>query len=193
MKSSLYSTAILLIVVMTACGTRATPSPLTTIVRPDEFVTRSTLAELVKASETIIVGTVRSESGTRNMARNAEDRLKEDSFYVVLGQDYVIDVEDVLKGEAGTQVTFTLARAHGDVQNGLVADRDFIPLRIGQRYLMFLNPQNDGTAGFVPAPEPFRFMLSATAVPESRWQSAGTLFAPRSVAQLILEVRQAVQ
>lgn len=192
MRSGFYVLAAA-IVVLAACGARPGTSSETTFVLADEFATRSTVADLARTSDAVIIGTVRSEAGTRNMARNPDDRLKEDSFYVVLGQDYVIDVEEAIKGDAAGAITLTVARAHGNVENGVFPDADFVPLRTGQRYLLFLVTQVDGTQGFVPAPEPFRFALGATAIPESRWSDARAVFPARGVAQFIQEVRQIVR
>lgn len=156
----------------------------------DELVTRSSIPDLVTASDVILVGVVKGESGIRNMARNSNDPRQEDPIHRVIGQDYLIQVEQVIKGAAPERTVLTIAKAHGDVR-ATTPDADFIPLQTGQRYLLFLRHQIDGTPGFVPAPEPFRFVLNTSAVAESRWPLAPQFFPARPSARFLNEVAAA--
>lgn len=185
--------SLLLAIMLQACAGVApgTTQPSQAYTEADEVVARATIVDLAKASAVIAIGRVGGETGTRNMARDPRDASKEDVFYVVLGRDYTLNVERVLKGEAPATITLTIAAAHGDKKAGAVPDRDFVPPTPGQRYLLFLNPQIDGTNGFVPAPEPFRFRLDSLAAPESRWAGALSAFPARPVQQLINEVEAA--
>ncbi len=173
-----------------ACGVSSTSSTLG--VSGDEYVTRNTITELVRASNVVVLGVVEGAAGTRNMARNPQNPLEEDRNYVVLGQDYRVRVSTILKGNAPDLLTVTVAKAHGVAGKAPVGDHGFIPLTSGGHYVLFLRKQVDGTAGFVPAPEPFRFRISDLARPESPWGQAQQQFAARDLATLLSEIKSAV-
>lgn len=154
-------------------------------------ITRSTLGGLAAASDLIVVGAIRAEAGTRNLARDPKDLSREDPTMVGLGQDYVIEVESTIKGEATPTIVVSLARWHGPRGQAPREDSDFIPLEKGTRYVLFLQRSRAFAGIYVPAPEPFRFKLTDQARAESFWPDAQQHFPPTDVSAFIGSVRAA--
>ena len=176
---------VLIALVMTAC--------LSTSGTGDgAFVGRHSIEELIADSDVVVVGFVSAMGGTRNLARAADDRTKESRSQVVLGQDYVVSVERVLKGPAMTQLVMSLAKAYGFTGGPLSADPDYSAPVVQGRYLLFLQ-QIPGTAAFAQTPEPFRFRLTDVARPESKWRDAGRFFPPRPTNDFIDTVARAIK
>jgi hypothetical protein len=154
------------------------------------IATARSLPELVSQSDVIILGVVRSQAGTRNLARDL-DRTRESSTLVVEGQDYAVQVEDVLKGFVGDMVIVSLAKSHGVRDKAIRQDEDFRPFSIGGRYVLFLG-RIPGTDAYGQIPEPFQFRVAADVRPESKWAEAERFFPARPLVQFLTEIRTAV-
>ena len=140
------------------------------------FVAARSLDELVERSDVVLVGTVEREAGTRNLARDPKDLTREDPTYRVLGQDYLVAVQSRVKGNPPIQVTITVARSRGTQATGIRDDPDFIPLRSGQLYVLFLRRLPYEPSVLALAIEPSRFRVEDKVVVESPWTEAQTYF-----------------
>lgn len=150
------------------------------------------MKQLVTASDAIIVGMVLRSTQTRNLARLVSDPTQEAKDILILGQDYDVRVDAVLKGPviSSSLVTVSLAKWHGIPQQTPAADRDYIPFSIGQSYVLFLRALNDGTSAFGQSLEPFRFKIDgANATAESRWGRAADYFPSRAKETLLAQIR----
>lgn len=163
-----------------------------TAVDLDEFVTSNSLRSLAQSSDLVVVGVVRGELGTRNMARRADDPLQPHPALVSLGQDYDVQIVDVLKGPAERSLVVSISKAM-KVDDRFVTYRGFLPLQNGSRYVLFLRRQIDGTNGYVPAPEPWRFRLTTVAEAQSPWPDASRYFPTKDAEQFLTDVAAAVR
>lgn len=154
------------------------------------FVSATTLRELTNASDIVLIGTVEGESGTRNLARNPKDLTKEDPNYIVVGQDYSVSVQTVLKGAAPQQVTITVARGRGNRARGVNDDADFVPLRAPQLYALFLRRLPYEPTILALAIEPSRFRVDTMVVAESPWPDVGRYFPPQARDTFLGELRR---
>jgi hypothetical protein len=130
-------------------------------------VVARSIADLVASSDVVVVGIVKSQAGTRNLARNPNDLAQEDSANIVVGQDYVVAVGSSLKGSAPSEVTVTVARGRGTRTLGTKDDTDFVPLQIGAEYALFLRRLPYDPSALALAIEPSRFRLTDQAIAES--------------------------
>lgn len=155
-----------------------------------------TMRELTAASDLIVVGTVVRPTSTRNLARLVADTTQEARDIIVLGQDYEVRVETALKGVAqpGSPIVVSLAKWHGVPGQARGTDPGYIPFTVGARYVLFLNPLRDGTAGFGQGLEPFRFRVDGSVIrPESRWLDASKHFPDQSPDSLFAQIRGAAK
>jgi len=142
------------------------------------YVSAKSLNELARASDVVLLGVIEKESGIRNLARNPRDLTQEDPNIVVIGQDYVIDVARVLKGSAAGRSTVTIARGRGTSARGVKDDQDWLPLTVGQQYVLFLKPLPYEPSVLALAIEPSRFRVAAQVTAESPWEQAPSYFPP---------------
>lgn len=180
----ILASLLALVVIVSACAQTAVDS--------DEFVTSTSLLSLAQSSDLVIVGVVRGELGTRNMARRADDPLQPHPALVSLGQDYDVQVVDVFKGPAERSVVVSISKAM-KVDGAFVTYKGFLPLQSGSRYVLFLRRQIDGTNGYVPAPEPWRFRLTTAAEAQSPWPDANRYFPTRDTQLFLADVAAAVR
>ena len=154
---------------------------------------RTTLEALANASDVVVVGMVQGEAGTRNLARDPRDPSREDTQTMVLAQDYVIDVAYALKGSVPSSLTVALAKWHGASGVPAGRDADFLPLKSGARYVLFLQHLRGAESSvFAQVPEPFRFVLSEQARVESSWGPARDAFPARATTQFLADVKAAI-
>jgi hypothetical protein len=140
------------------------------------YVATRSLSDLVQASDVVLVGVVEKESGTRNLARNPQNLAQEDPNIVVVGQDYVVNVIQVLKGSAITRSTITVARGRGTTARGVKDDDDWLPLAVEAQYVLFLKQLPYEPSVLALAIEPARFRVGAQVTPESPWEQASSYF-----------------
>ena len=179
----------------------------------NNYVFVHSLKERIAKSTLIVIGQVRETAEVINLSRNVEDITKPatDSFSV--GQVYHVQATRYIKG-SGPDV-LNLINLEGDpVQTDSAAVTDvqmkqskanatYPPLRIGQNYLLFLDPfvgvDFTGTyfIGGAGAIYPWRFMVSSNGMMVAEGP-AGTLlspepdFAPRPLAELLPQIEQLV-
>lgn len=146
-----------------------------------------------RMSQVIVVGTVVSEGGIRNTARDPKDPSRPDSNMTIESQDYVLEVEESLKGSVASQITVTSARS-GQVRRGFLMHRfdytNFVPLDVGARYVLLLQTTRDGVYSI--ATEPGRFELNGQATARSTWSEARTLFPDRPAEDFLRDLRAAI-
>lgn len=155
-------------------------------------VTGKSVGALVQAADAVIVASVDREGATRNLARDPNDLSKESVDTIVVGQDYALLVEQVLKGVVPNQVTVTVSRGRGTKILGTKDDEDFVRLLKGERYLLFVQRLPYEPQTLVLTAEPNKFLLRSTATVQSAWRDAPTFFPEQPVTTLIGEVRTAV-
>lgn len=154
------------------------------------------LGELASSSDVILMGTVDGAQGTRNLARLVSDPAKEAPDVIVLGQDFSIRLDDVIKGnvQTGSEIVVSVARWHGVRGQREGTDQNYVPLRIGSQYVLFLRSLLDGSGAYGQALEPFRFVVTdGTARVESKWSDAPKYFPSRPIATLVADIRSAVR
>lgn len=151
---------------------------------------RRNLPDLVRSADLIIVGSVVNAGGTRNLARNPRDLTQEDPNTLVLGQDYAVQVEAVLKGRPMESLVVSLSKLHGASTPPHTQDDGFVPLLVGGRYVLFLQ-RAIGFSGSVYGVgiEPGAFRLADRARVESRWAGASASFPDTSAADFMSQVR----
>jgi len=139
---------------------------------PSAFVSATTLQELVAKSDVVALATVERELGTRNLARDVNDLTREDPGLQIVGQDYAVTVQSAFKGGASGQVVVTIARGRAAAGTRPRDDEDFLPLKIGQTYALFLRRLPYEPAVLALAIEPSRFRVDGTVSVESPWGEA---------------------
>jgi hypothetical protein len=151
-----------------------------------------TIAELAKKSDLIVTGTVTSAGETWNIARGVDPTTTSTAF-VVMAQNFVLTVDGTLKGTAGSQVTWAVAKGDGAPASFPVTDdANWTPPTIGARYLLFL-VKIPGTEIYGIPAEPSRFRLDAVnARSESRYSAATQKYPAMPAASLLGQVRSAV-
>lgn len=159
----------------------------------DSLVTRTSLEALAKGSDAIVVGIVRAELGTRNMARRPDDTTQPHQTLVITGQDYEIDVVRVLKGAPQKAIIVTAAKAIGTSADRMTTHPTYVPVQTGAQYVFFLNRQIDGSTGFVPTAEPWRFKLTTVAEAITVWPDAGKYFPSKATSQFLSELANAIR
>lgn len=155
------------------------------------LATVSSVSELARANDIVVVGTITTRAGTRNLARGRDPARDESASVVVLAQDYRVAVEEVLKGRAPAEIVLSIASAHGLVGQQIRQDSDFLPPAVGARYVLFLKRAWPGAESFAAAYEPHRFRLSDFAAVESRWPGATSAFPPLRTDVFLAQVREA--
>ena len=150
---------------------------------------------LAQMSQMIVVGTVTSEGGVRNIARDPNDLTRPDPNLTINSQDYSFRIEEALKGSPAGTITVTSARSA--ILNRGVFNRDrpysnFVPLTVGGRYLLVLRSIDHDPGVYALALEPSRFELGALAVVRSNWSEARTLFPDRPADDFVRDLRAAI-
>jgi len=156
------------------------------------YVAARSLSELVRASDVVLVGVIEKESGTRNLARNPRNLAQEDPNIVVIGQDYVVDVIEVLKGSAIPHSTITVSRGRGMTARGVKDDESWLPLVVGEQYVLFLRPLPYEPSVLALAIEPSRFRVAAQVTPESPWEQASSYFPSKDRDRFFAELAAAI-
>lgn len=151
---------------------------------------RRSIPDLVQSADAIVIGTVLSAGGNRNLSRNPRDLTQDDPNHPVIGQDYTVQIESVLKGAPAQTLTVSLSKLHGASNPLHTQDNDFVPLVVGARYVLFLQ-RLIGFPGLVygVGVEPGAFRLTDRARVSSRWVGALASFPESSVADFISQVQ----
>lgn len=100
---------------------------------------RST-AEMVRAADVVVVGTVVAKDGVRvNLERDPLNPEVEHPTRRILATPYTVEVEEYLKGEDQRQIRL-LQPSHLSLPDSpaLVEDRTQRPYEVGERYVLFL-------------------------------------------------------
>lgn len=116
----------------------------------------SSLKELKNDSEVVIIGSVEKQLKTYNLAKDATDPTKENPDFVILGTDYLVNVEKYLKGSGEKQIIMT--QEGGELNGKKQRIEGRTPIKLGDKYVFFLkkNPDNKYMFGG----DPFKFSLS---------------------------------
>lgn len=150
---------------------------------------------LVRLSRVIVVGEVIAEGGVRNIAPDPRDPTRPDPNLIINAQDYRFRVDQVLKGTTDGTITVTSARFASMkrfVVSREVTYPNFVPLKIGTRYLLMLQPLAHDPLVYALDFEPSRFELGDQAVVRSNWSDARTLFPDRPADDFMRELRAAI-
>lgn len=150
-----------------------------------------TITEVAKKSQLIVTGTVTGMGETWNIARGA-DPATPSTTTIVLAQNFVLTVDATLKGTAGSQVTWAVAKGGGREPYPPTIDANWTPPTMGARYLLFL-VKIPGTEIYGIPAEPSRFRLDAsTAQAESKYPAVAERYPTKSITSVLDEVRAAV-
>lgn len=216
-----YSTMLVMLValpILVACEvqpaslistpTPQQPSPTAQAVTSgvsDDYITASSIRDLVQRSSLIVIGQVISTGGTFNMARDPNDISRPDPNVIEIGQIYEIQVQRYLKGTGDGTVYVVQPEGflgpHADKTAAAIATAraqdKHIRMRSAIAFLMFLQPHPKVADAGVPnnqyyvgVAEPWRFDLSDPNLvrPESPWLGASQLFPPRTSTQIVNQV-----
>jgi hypothetical protein len=150
---------------------------------------------LAQMSQMIVIGTVTSEDGVRNTARDPNDPTRPDPNLTVNSQDYSFRIEETLKGSPAGTITVTSARSASLKRGLFTQDRtysNFVPLTVGTRYVLLLRSVDYDPGVYALALEPSRFELGTQAAVRSSWSEARTLFPDRPAEDFIRDLRAAI-
>jgi hypothetical protein len=205
-----YPSATLVAPVPTSVNTPSQPigTAVPTTLGPvaASYVTAQSIQELTTRSTEIAIGHVTQMAGVINDARDVNDRTKPDPILLAVGQIYHFTVDQTLKGTLSP--TIDILQVEGWMIRGPVADPtsmtgaedalarknyEYIPLRPGVRYLVFLAkpfilPPNQYYGGIA---QPWRFDLSDQAMvrPESPWHDASWLFPAQPLSSVLSQIQ----
>lgn len=150
-----------------------------------------TIAVLAQKSQLIVTGTVTGAGDTWNMARGADPKTASTAM-IVLAQNFVLTVDATLKGTAGGQVTWAVAKGSGREPFPPTVNPNWAPPTVGARYLLFL-VKIPGTEIYGIPAEPSRFRLGTDdAHAESSYPAAVERYPAQSITSVLDEVRSAV-
>lgn len=150
---------------------------------------------LARLSPVIVVGEVIGEGGVRNIARDPRDPTRPDPNLIINAQDYRFRVDQVLKGTTDGTITVTSARSVNlkrFIVTREVTYPNFVPLEIGTRYVLMLQPLVHDPLIYALGFEPARFELGDQAVVRANWSNARALFPDRPADDFIRELRAAI-
>lgn len=151
----------------------------------------STITALANKSQLIVTGTVTGTGETWNIARGA-DPTAPSTTNIVLAQNFVLTIDATIKGAAGSQVTWAVAKGRGREPFPPTLDANWTPPTMGTRYLLFL-VKIPGTEIYGIPAEPSRFRLdTGTAQAESKYPAAVQRYPAQSITSVLDEVRSAV-
>jgi len=153
-------------------GIAATPTPYISV--QNSAVVFSTMEELLKHTEIIVIGRPVSEKGIINTARDVSDLSQTDPDYFSISQVYEVEVLRYIKGNGAN--TLYVIQHHGSVlgsqelsESDIEAAReteDVIPLVQDARYVMFLAYSSFTYEGYPPEQlvggrgHPWRFRIN---------------------------------
>lgn len=178
--------------VAAGCAAESTGSVRTEAGGAGTTLVAQDLRTLAASAELVVIGTVRSGGGTRNIARDPSDRTKSSSAYTVEAQDFTLEVEETVRGTAASAVVVSLVKARGPSGWPLTAVEGYEPFKIGGRYLLFL-VRIPGTSAFGQTPEPFRFELTSSARAVTLNAEVQRRFPARPTNEFLNEVRAAAR
>lgn len=151
-----------------------------------------TITAIASRSDLIVTGTVTASGESWNMARNPVDPTKPSTTTIVLAQNFVLTVDETLKGTAGSLVTWAVVKGRGMEPFPPTLDANWTPPTVGGRYLLFL-VKIPGTEIYGIPAEPSRFRLEASnAQAESKYPAVAERYPTKSITSVLDEVRSAV-
>lgn len=202
-----------LLLVLSACSRNAdtngiitstnTPPSLIVVGVPGLALVLDSVQELAAYAEIIVIGTIAPTGAELNMARDPRNTSQPDDRFYVAGGVYQVTVETYLKGTSLPTLLYVQPEASFDSQTtkmpGAQASAKAVYNAIipkqNNRYLLFLHTLEgfEGTQYFTGGLHPSRFDLAdpQRVVPED---PAGLLelFPPRTLDQMIAEIKQAL-
>ncbi len=192
------------------------PTKTPTSIKLSSQITATSIQELAKYSDIIVIARALAEEGVINSARDPSDPSKPDKRFFSGGQVYQLEVERYLKGEGANAINVVeffgsmeldpvgVIPSASEIKQMFIenAGREFIPITLERRYLMFLRVLDpldyelDGYQsgslyiGVLGTMSPWRFDLSDPehVVAESPLQDAERLFPPRSLDSLKYQI-----
>lgn len=169
-------------VIVTACSRVTYPM--------DVDVVGTTVRDLVRGSDVVVVGTVEGEAGTINTARDPRDITRPHSTLESIAQLYRVRVEEAFKGGPKPEVIVAVSRWSSNVgEVGRENWPQFIALEQAQRYVLFLRLVLQPVGPYYVVAEPGRFKLNAQAVVQSPWRNAPQFFPARDSVGFLAELR----
>ena len=191
----------------------ATVLPAASVSLPSQIVA-SSIPELTRLADIVVIGRVVSEEKVINTARDPRDLSRPDARIYSLNQVYTVEVERVIQGEELTRLllvqnqgslaltpatTPSLPEIEGEIQRN--AQKTYIPLSFGKRYLFFLrvlDRANYDLDGYKPselyagAAEPWRFEITGAGmvIPETLLPGLEKIFPSRDLDAVLEAVSQ---
>jgi hypothetical protein len=117
------------------------------------------MKDLLQASDLVFQGTVEGVYSKRNLARNPQNPSEEDPNIYVEGIDYNVKVNEILKGQADSNVLVTEQKQMqlGKDQS-MVQDEHYLGLDSGHTYIFFVKKSNT-TGRYYSVGDPFFFEI----------------------------------
>lgn len=123
-----------------------------------EFAVFRSIREMTREADLVVIGTVQSKDGSRNLARNPLNPNEEAVDRKLMSQEYQFGVEQALKGVVNGEVLIVYPE-YTELPNGDRGHEPQVPLDTGERYVLFLRQGTDRTYHGVG--EPWLFRLSS--------------------------------
>src|SRR5712691_4460398 len=172
---------LIFVVIATACG-NATDAL-------DVDVAGTTLPELARASDVVVVGTVTGEAGTVATARDPRDMTRPHPAIESSAQLYRVHVEESLKGGPRQELIIAISRWSRTVGGSAQEDwPQFIAFQQGQRYALFMRLVTQPVGPYYAIEEPGRFKIGAQVSVESSWRKATQVFPTRNAADFMADL-----
>ena len=179
---------------------QSVPESSTPVLGSASYLTANSFADLAERSTIIAIGRVIQTENIINMARDADDPMKDDDRVFGVGQVYQFHIDRYLKGAEEDVIHIVqpegfigqgMSKTEEDIERAKI-NYDYIPLSMDKNYLMFLHPMFDppDLGYYVGVAHPWRFDLSdpRRVIPESPWGFASMVFPPQSLEFIIQQI-----
>lgn len=165
------------------------------------FIIVTSIAELAARAKLIVVGQVVKVDDIVNMARNPDDPTKPDEEIFIVGQVYMVSVNQFLKGNEKPEIIYVVQREgflgpsvpknDSEIEKARAIEK-YVPLSLNKEYLMFLEPMLGYPEGkyYVGVAQPWRFSVSDTkqVLPESPWEGAINFFPSQTLNNIVYQI-----
>lgn len=150
------------------------------------------MAELVKASDVVVVGKVVAKAGVKiNLERDPANPAVEHPTRKSLATPYLVEAEEYLKGQAGSRISLLQVSQINIADSPVpVSDTTQRPYEVGERYVLFLKKAVMGDYfGAVGEPSAFH-IRDGKAVVHSGFTEPRSWYKPTPLAKFTATVKR---
>ncbi|MHB9094995.1 MAG: hypothetical protein ACYC21_10005 [Eubacteriales bacterium] len=117
----------------------------------------SNIKDLKDAVDVVVIAKIEGELGVYNSAMDPADITKEHPTLKILSTQYQARVYKYLKGEGPDSI---IVAQDGGELNGLTQDFGFTPMKIGNKYVFFLEKDPNKEDRYIFSGEPYKFLIT---------------------------------